>query len=427
MIPWWPLLPLGSVAIAIISILAWRDASWREEPVLFAGGALALGAVMLAGLAIARTRPLPRPAIAWILAVGVALNLLGTGLWHSDDVNRYAVEGAQILAGQNPYAIPPGDPRATALVEPTIAARVNHPHMTAIYPPVALGFEALVMAVHPGLPGFTALACVGSLALIVLALALLRATGAAPGLVVAVAWNPVLPIFASGEAHNDIVMAALLVGGVLLAVRGHGRSAVLLVILAALVKPFAAIALPAIFWRVGWHRVGIVAIVAMLAYLPFLGAGSGLVASLLTFGGSLHYHGALDPWLRLALRPLLPAEALEPAIRGVLLVALLCGLAWVWRRRAALPLPTLVLHLAAMLLVCLPTLHPWYLCLIVGLLGAARGWTLPVWTACAGIYWFHGVGMLRVGEWVEDPVVTALAHLPAAVVLAVETWRRRHV
>ena len=423
--PWWALVPLGIIAVASMGVMAARDTSWREEPGLFAGAMLLIGVVYLLGFAIVRTRRIPVSALAWILAVGAALNLVGTGLWHSDDVHRYVVEGQQILAGQNPYLIPPADPAAQALVPSAISERVNHPEMTAIYPPFSLLVEAGVQALLPGLHGFTILACAASLLAIGLALALVVRQGLPPGLILAVAWNPVLPVFASGEAHNDIVMAVLLLIALLLATYGRFAAAVVTASMSVLVKPFAGIAMSAILVSTGWRRWWLAPLTVALLYLPFASAGTGLVASLLTFGGSMHFHGALDPWVRLAVVELVSPPLVEPIVRIVLFAALMFGSSWLWLRRGGAPLPTLVVRLLGVLLLCLPTLHPWYFIAIVVLLPFARSWALAVWTATAGVYWLHGLQILALGAWFETPWVTAVAHLPAMALMAWEVFGPR--
>lgn len=418
----WPLLAAGVVALAVTAAMAVRDGSWREEPGLFAALALVLGGACLVGLALARRRPLGAWSLAWVLIVAAGLHLLGAGLWHSDDVNRYAVEGAQILAGVNPYAVPPA--ASAHLVDPAIAGQVNHPQMTAIYPPAALAVHTLAQAWWPGIAVFTVLGVLGSAAVVVLVLALLLRTGLAPGLVVAVAWNPVLVVFACGEAHHDVLMAAGVLLAVLLAVGGSGLAAVAVLSLAALTKPFAVAALPALLSVTGWRWWWVPPVLAVAAVLPFADAGAGLVASLFTFGGAMQFHGALEPWVRLGvdavLGPWLGTELVGPAVRVVLFALLAAGAVWLWARRGAAALPTLVVRSLALLLLCLPTLHPWYLIVVAALLPFARTWALPLWTCLAGVYWLHGLAMLDTGVWTETPWVTAAAHLPVVLLMIFE-------
>ncbi len=428
---WWPLIPLGSIALISLGVLAARDASWLQEPLLFSGLALLMGACCLIALACVRVRPPGRLGLAWILGVGVALQVVACGLYQSDDVNRYLVEGRQILAGQNPFAIAPADPRASALVPPQVAAEVNHPHMTAIYPPVTLAVQAAVAAVSPDLPGHAAKAgfrvagVLGALAVIALALALLLRFGQPPAHIVIVAWNPVLAIFGSGESHNDLILCVLLLAAVLAASSVRHRLAAGLTALACLAKPFAVVALLPVLYAGRWRGWWLLPVLPVLAFLPFAAAGSGLAASFLTFGGDRHFHGVLDPGLRWALRAILAPEYVEPAVRLGLGLALVATLTLVWRWRAQATLPTTVAWSLAMLLICLPTLHPWYFLVLVALLPFTRSWALALWTASAGLYWLHGIRMAQVGGWTETPWVTVLAHWPAMVLLAVEGVRCR--
>jgi len=210
-----------------------------------------------------------------------------------------------------------------------------------------------------------------------------------------------------------LVLAALL----LVSARHHAAAAITLA-LATLVKPFAAVLVPVLARELPKRHWWLIPATVVLAYLPFISAGPQLFASTATFAGTMHFHGVLDPWVRLALTPLIPAERLEAAVRVVLGVVLLSGLALLWRRRSRLDLPGLSAGALTMLLLCLPTLHPWYFMVLVVLLPFTSSWGLALWTASAGVYWLHGLAILRAhGAWSETLWVTALAHLPALAVL----------
>lgn len=419
---WWPLFPLGGLSLLALTALVSRPGSWRDEPGWFAGLALIMGGAYLAGVYLVRSRAIPLAGVGWILLVSIALNVLATGLWKSDDVNRYVVEGRQLLVGQNPYAIPPSAPSAIAVVDAAIAASVNHPQMTAIYPPLELAVHAGVAAISPTLMGFSVVMCLMTMCCLATLLVLMRASGVAPGLILLAAWNPVLPIFASGEAHHDIVMATVVVIALLFAMHRRVVLALMSLSVAVLLKPFALVLMPIFLARTPRWWWWLVPALTLVAYLPFVDAGYGVVASLLAFGGGMQFHGALEPLVRLPAEALLPTLMVGTVVRVVLVLLLGTGLWWLWRRRAGAPLPTLAVRSLGVLLLCLPTLHPWYFIVLVVLLPFARTWALPVWTACAGIYWLHGFGMLSTGTWSETPWVTALAHLPAIAVMAYEAF-----
>jgi hypothetical protein len=72
----------------------------------------------------------------------------------------------------------------------------------------------------------------------------------------------------------------------------------------------------------------------------------------------------------------------------------------------------LAVPILALLLLVSPTMHPWYLTLLVALLPFSPSRALAAWTAAAAIYWLHGVAMPEGVPWAEWPWATVLAHLP---------------
>ena len=149
-----------------------------------------------------------------------------------------------------------------------------------IYPPAAqaifltltrLGESVLVMKL--GL-----LACeAATMAAIV---ALLQRQGMPPTRVAVYAWHP-LPIWEiAGNGHVDAAMIALLMAALLLFVRGRTILAGVAATLGALVKPAALLALP-VFWRPwDWRLPLAVALTVVLAYLPYLSVGAGVLGFL---------------------------------------------------------------------------------------------------------------------------------------------------
>jgi hypothetical protein len=71
----------------------------------------------------------------------------------------------------------------------------------------------------------------------------------------------------------------------------------------------------------------------------------------------------------------------------------------------------------AWLLVCLPSLHPWYLLAVVPLLPITRSWGLLIWVACAPLWFLHP--LRSDGGRTEELALTLLANLPP---LAIAGW-----
>ncbi len=210
-------------------------------------------------------------------------------------------------------------------------------------------------------------------------------------------------------------------------VLGGGPAGIAAASAAALAKPFAVIALiPHLIGR-RWSWWLMPPALAIVAYLPFADAGTALFASLNRFGSEMHFHGALEPSLRWLASGLVGAELVRPIVLAALITILLTGtILVVWRHlRAEHPdTPRLTAQLMALLFICLPTLYPWYLLPIALLAPFTRSWGLLIWTALSPVFWLHGVEMQVMGEWTESPWVTAVAHLPALLLLAWEAAGR---
>ncbi|MFW5751604.1 MAG: hypothetical protein ACOCZK_08170, partial [Planctomycetota bacterium] len=171
-------------------------------------------------------------------------------------------------------------------------------------------------------------------------------------------------------------------------------------------------------------------LIAVLAYLPFLGAGTGILGSFGRFGTELHWHGALYTPLRAGLARLVPAPQLG-LVTACAAIGLLGG-GWlllhrVLRHRGDDRPLLLSAYGYALLLACLPTLHAWYFYPLVALLPFARSWGLTVWTGVGAAYWLHACAW-NGGRW--GPAldwVLLLAHLPAVIIVMIEIRiSRRH-
>ncbi len=417
-------LPLiGLLSIVLYAYLAQLSESWRELPVTFASIGVLLGGLYLIAVALIRLPLAPgkkAPSLLFILTVAIIMRLWCLGLTPSDDVARYAIEGQQIMAGENPYAVAPAASTITATLPTAITAPLNHGDWTAIYPPLALTYHALISSISPDPLAFQVAALILEGIALWLIFLLLRQYTLPTSYVLMAAWNPIGPLFISGEGHHDILMAILILAALFCAGRGN----LVLVSCAALVKPFAAIALLPTLIRQRWWWWLLPPLFAIMAYMPFAGAGLGMVDSLGRFGSQLHFHGAIDPLIGEVWSWFVPTTIVRACTVITLVVLLLGGCLMVLRSHRGAPTPALYAQLFALLLLCLPTVHPWYFVLIVVILPFTTSWGLLVWTAIAPLYWLHGIAMLPTGTWYESGWVTSLAHMPAIALLAWEAAGR---
>ncbi|MFW5846006.1 MAG: glycosyltransferase [Planctomycetota bacterium] len=421
----------GLVWLLGIAGVAWQPQSFAQQPLAYAGFGLLSGAAYL--LACRWRHRSGRSVLLLVLAVALLGRLASLGMPISDDLNRYVVEGRLLLQGANPYLLAPAD--AGQVLQGDAAAallpQTNHPQWTAIYPPLTLYVQAGISAISSSLDSMRLAMLLAEAGALLLLARLLHKRGLPAAMLLLAAWNPVLPFWLSGEGHNDALMLLALSLALNAYEAGRGWSGTIAGTAAVLLKPFAALALAPHFLRQG-RRLLLIPILTLLCLLPILDAGSGLLSSLYRFGTEKHFHGALEPLLRGALLSLGLDLSTVGTLTTVLLAALLLGggCLLLWRDHQGLaqhgPGEASVLgaKLMALLLLCLPTLHPWYLAGLVLLLPLLPHPALLLWTASAPIYWLHGLAMHDGRSWSELQVVTALAHAPGVLLLLWHVCRR---
>ncbi len=415
-------------ALVLVALCTWGTAVGRaRSDLLFYGCALAQGGLALAATALA-IRSRARTALPSIVAVGIALRLalLPTAPTLSGDVYRYIWDGRVVVAGFDPYTHVPADPALLALRDPTQYGLIDkRDYAVTVYPPVAEALFALVTRVSSSVPAMK-----GAMALLegaaVLAMArLLGRLGRPRGWLGVYLLHPAPLWEIAGNGHADAAVLAALFGALAWgggAARPYAAAAAMT--LGALVKPTAALGLPALWrpWRVLLPLL--VLALAALCYLPFaLSAGAGVLGFL---PGYAHEQG-LDSgsgvlWLALLgaaglARPWMASAYALGAGAALLALAL-------WTRRCGDPSVRAALGGTALLAVaflCLLTpTFPWYF-LVVAPFTALLGLWSPFVLTTGGflLYGFNAGAPPFLLRW---SVLVGLALLAAA--RDVRVWRR---
>ena len=388
--------------------------AWLVALSLMPGGRAAPLFALLYALCVLLVWPLARSfrvkgRAGLILAVG--LGLAFRALWLpapvDADVFRYVWEGLVQLAGENPYLLAPDAAGLTplALAHPEVWSGVFWREIPAIYPPLLELVFRGAAALSPEPWAMKAVLFVFDAACLALLALLVHGRGLRPGRLLYWALNPLALLFLAGDAHAESVQVFFLLLGLLCFERGRERSGFLALGAAVMSKYLALPVLLMCLTRKNLRHAWWAAL-PLAAFLPFLDAGGGIFATLVSFGGGHHYNGLL-------------AEALWPLLgRGtpLALVAILAlMLAAIFlsvhdrMRSAWLSLGCVVL--------CLPTVHPWYLAPVAVLLPLfpSRAWlwlcagmavTLPVnWITATG-------GLLTNWHW-----LTVAAYAPFVLLI----------
>ncbi|GGR28177.1 hypothetical protein GCM10010282_20680 [Streptomyces roseolus] len=322
------------------------------------------------GLLLARGA---RDRVPVTLAAWVA-PLLAAPPLHSADVYSYVAQGAMVLEGHDVYGAGPSV-LAPGQLGADAAASVggNWTDTPAPYGPVFLLLAEGVVKLTGGavVPAvlLLRLVAVGALALTVWAV---RGFGRGDGALWLAVLNPLYLIHVVGGAHNDGLMTGLMLGGVLLAVRGRWVLGSALVGCAVMVKSPAAVAL--LFVAVVVARRGglLKGLLLPPAVAGAVAAGASLVSGT-GFGwlgtqsvaGAIHTPLSLTSDLGLALGTLVaddpePVKAVVQKLGLLAAAAIIAALAWrAYRGRID---PVLGLGYGLVALVALsPMVQPWYL------------------------------------------------------------------
>ncbi|MEU6981685.1 polyprenol phosphomannose-dependent alpha 1,6 mannosyltransferase MptB [Streptomyces sp. NPDC046371] len=383
---------------------------------------------------------------------------------YSADVYSYIAQGAMVLEGHDVYGAGPSVLAPGELGWDAAASVGGHWTDTpAPYGPVFLVLAQAVVkltggAVVPAVLGMR-LVAVGALALIVWAVRGL--SDGRPGALWLAALNPLLLIHVVAGMHNDGLMIGLMLGGVLLAVRGRWVAGSVLVGLAVMVKSPAAVALLFVGIIVARQCGGGVrgvlkgllpgVVAAGVAALATVAAGTGFGwLRTQSVAGTIHTALSVTSDLGLGLGLLVaddpePVKAVVQQLGLVVAAGAIGVLGWrAWKGRTD---PVLGLGLSLVALVVLsPMVQPWYL--LWGVCGVAAGaWdgALGRWLAVASAalayetapsghtpaYGFALMGVavavaavaLRAGRW--GSTRTAPPHAPAPPVPAPRRGRSR--
>ena len=373
-----------------------------------------------------------RPRLLPVLVAALALRAvcLPQPMSLSDDVYRYLHEGGMVVAGANPYAVAPD------AVEPQLRGpyhdRINNPDIPAAYPPAvqyALAAGAL-LSEHP--LGMKLVFGGADLLLFLLLWWGLPLLGAARRCAVVHGLCPLLAVEFAGQAHSDSLAALCVTAALLAAARGRAAllGAALACGTAAKLMPVALLPF-ALRHASPWRIVTVFAVVLVALWWPFwIGVD--------TLRGTLEYAGrwrsndslfalvyaATDAFVSLGWMNGFDSVWLKESQRlAKLPIAAMVGvILWLaWRRR--LPLPRVAFWLFAFFLVAAPTVHPWYVVLVVPTLCIYPNVGVMLFTASVFAAYHVLPAWLAERRWEEVTWIVVVEYVPLWSGLLIELWR----
>ncbi len=330
----------------------------------------------------------------------------------SNDMYRYIWEGYIQHFGFNPYRVSPDHPSLSHLAQGDMAAvwqQINHRDLSAAYPPLAMLLFRGLAAVSTSPVVFKGAFIVFDLVTLAALIGIVRQKSIPTAHLFWYAANPLVLVYVAGEGHLDSIQAAFITLGLYFLLTKKPVAGFLMLGSAVVSKYISLVALPFVMQRSNRHAWP-AAVAAVIWFLPYSGDPLAVFDSLFHFAVQMHYNDGLGELVRFIFdRAAVPVLAL-------ILVGILAVIYLVEHDTAR----SVFLALGAVLL-CLPTLHPWYLLMVAPLvvLYPSRAWlylmlatmtTLPVMAV------EHQTGVFQEMRWLK-----LVAYLPFFGLLAVDT------
>jgi GT2 family glycosyltransferase len=272
------------------------------------------------------------------------------------DVNRYIWEGVIQHQGLNPFTTTPNMQGPTGLPD-FIWQQVIFRDSTAMYWPFAQLLFRLTTAVAPSQFAMKLVMTLFDIAAIGLLFVMVRRKKHPLRYVLLYAMNPLVLISISGQGHLEAVVVALVLAA-LCAGEGSQRFRSLAYVAlscAILTKIYAVILLPVFLRNIGTRRTAFL-LLPLLLFIPYLTDISYYFKTLAVFAGDYAHNGLLHSLLTAGLG--LGHQTALMILAGILGSAAICifFLTPSLLRAAS--------SLTGLMLLSLPTVHPWYFLLI---------------------------------------------------------------
>lgn len=326
-------------------------------------------------------------SLRWVWGLGIVfrlLMLLTTPPTLSDDVYRYLWDGHVANQGVSPYAHAIESPELDYLDVP-VRAQANNAWMASPYLPAAQMVFWGVTAVFPLNPLFLQITMLlFELAIAWLLSRLLNLAQLPAHRILLYLWNPLIIIEVAHSAHLDAWMILLTLAALYFTIHTsqfiiHYSLPPLFLALATLTKPLPILIAPILFWRWTWPQRIAYGLITVGLLIPFgLQAGwglsgdldgTGLFGALRIYADQWKFNSGLFHWLMLFLGKQGVSNPTEIAkmLIGVAMVGVETAVFLIARTQTKNLVATLRLmtfpFIAYVLLT--PTLHPWYILILL--------------------------------------------------------------
>ena len=326
----------------------------------------------------------------------------------SDDVFRYIWEGRIQNLGFDPYIFSPDSIQLESYRD-GLWEGINHKEWSAIYGPIALLLFKIIAFISPTVLAFKVAFVLLDLATLVVLYLILKKKGHHLGSLALYAFNPLVIMAFAGEAHLDSLQMFLVIASYYFCISKKWTLSAILIGLAISSKFTAIIFLPFLIRKENWQWLFVSVFTAFIPVLFFDASVQQMFSSLFRFGSELRFNDSIH----FVFFKLFGQGTAAYISAGLLLVLSIA----IWMTQDS-PLRGAFFCCFAFLLLS-PTVHYWYLCMLVPFLVLVPSVPAMVWTVSSVFYfnvmWRNNNGM----GFSHSLIDQALQYIPVLVSLAV--------
>jgi hypothetical protein len=243
---------------------------------------------------------------------------------------------------------------------------------------------------------------------------LLPSLGISPMRAVVYGWSPLIVVEFAASGHNDSLPVLAFVLALFWYGKGRSKLSIASLSISVLSKIYACFLLPVFLSRTSWRLGWILLILAGVAFLPYGGGWTGLIAILSQYGSIWKNNESLYLLLRWG-----TADDRQAAI---LYLALVTAVVLYCLARRLSPERSSYLIVGAVLLLS-PNVFPWYLTWIIPLLAI---YPSPAWlllTILMFLSYHVLIPYYALGQWQESKLFLLLEYAPFYGWLIATLWR----
>lgn len=346
----------------------------------------------------------------------------------SDDVNRYLWEGKILASGLSPYTYAAKTEVADAAQpfrtdKDPFWSGINHPEMTAIYPPLFQLLMAGLSGVSHTVEALKLMLIAFDLAVIAMILLILSFLKLDLRWSVLYALNPVILTSFAGQAHQDGTMIFFLLSAIFFYLRRNLRLMFIALGLSIQMKYFALLCLPFFINRENLRYFWLLLLVALGPFAYFLHTdGMAMFASLMAFGQNFTYNACIPFFLGFSSGN----SALTALICNSMFVILILWGYWRFHpenssNRLKSPIAGSFFALSLILFFA-PTVHYWYISWVIPFICFRYrfSWLLLTLTISFSLTVF--ANHLISGSWDYPGWAQMLVWLPPLLLIIRDSW-----